>query len=230
MDLKIERKVKLRDINEQIACGLCMGYLVDATTILECLHTFCKSCIVLYIQNDEKSCPKCGTVIHHSYPLQHISLDRTMQDIVEKIVPGLFEKERQRKIKFHLEKNLPLEQKYESNKQIKTQNFCDDKKQTNDNFHRDDEQVEILLQSKTSSLKPLKRPYLQCSVHTTIKTLKKFLAKCLQENIEDFSKFDILCNQEILGKDHTLLFILATRWRSKKLPLYLEYRPRISLL
>ena len=51
----------------------------------------CKSCIVLYIQNDEKSCPKCGTVIHHSYPLQHISLDRTMQDIVEKIVPGLFE-------------------------------------------------------------------------------------------------------------------------------------------
>jgi len=236
--MELYRKVKLSEVNEQITCGLCKGYLIDATTILECLHTFCKSCIVLYIQKDNKTCPKCSTTIHHSYPLQHISFDRTMQDLVEKLVPNLFQKEHERKVKFHKERNLPLDddqaakakansvnsrkRKHSDTSQHETDN-------NNNNYHRDDEQVEIFLQGR-SSLRELKRPYLQCSVHTTIKMLKKFLAKNLSEGMSEFSKYDILCNQEILGKDHTLLFILATRWRSKQQPLNLEYRPRISML
>ena len=30
------------DINQHVTCKLCAGYLIDATTITECLHT-CKS-------------------------------------------------------------------------------------------------------------------------------------------------------------------------------------------
>ena len=30
-----------------------------------------------------------------------------------------------------------------------------------------------------------------------------------------FSQLDILCNEEILGKDHTLKFVVVTRWRFK---------------
>lgn len=231
--MQFDRKVKLQDLNEQITCGLCMGYLIDATTILECLHTFCKSCIVLHIHSNKKTCPKCKTIIHHSYPLQHISFDRTMQDIVEKLVPNLYELERQRKIKFYKEQNLPMEDEPETKrdkKRTRSSSSCASTSKTeNENYHRDDEQVEIFLQNQ-SSLRCLKRPYLQCSVHTTIKTLKKFVAKNLGNDIDDFGKFDILCNQEILGKDHTLMFILATRWRSKELPLNLEYRPHITLL
>lgn len=29
------------------------------------------------------------------------------------------------------------------------------------------------------------------------------------------SQLDILCNEEILGKDHTLKFVVVTRWRFK---------------
>ena len=46
MDDPMERKCQLRSLNEMITCKICHGYLVDATTITECLHTFCKSCIV----------------------------------------------------------------------------------------------------------------------------------------------------------------------------------------
>lgn len=31
--------VKLRELNTFITCGICEGYLIDATTITECLHT-----------------------------------------------------------------------------------------------------------------------------------------------------------------------------------------------
>lgn len=40
-------------------------------------------------------------------------------------------------------------------------------------------------------------------------------------------QIDILCNDELLGKDHTLKFVYVTRWRFKDPPLRLSYRPKI---
>lgn len=39
MDRKI--KIKLSKLNPHISCKICKGYLIDATTVTECLHT-CK--------------------------------------------------------------------------------------------------------------------------------------------------------------------------------------------
>ena len=57
---------------------------VDATTVTECLHTFCKSCIVKHLE-DNIHCPECDVMIHQSHPLDYIAFDRTMQDIVYKV-------------------------------------------------------------------------------------------------------------------------------------------------
>lgn len=40
---------------------------------------------------------------------------------------------------------------------------------------------------------------------------------------------DILCNDELLGKDHTLKFVYVTRWRFRDPPLRLQFRPRVDL-
>lgn len=40
-ELEMLRSMKLQDLNSHILCVLCGGYLVDATTIVECLHS-CK--------------------------------------------------------------------------------------------------------------------------------------------------------------------------------------------
>lgn len=32
-----------RILNQHLVCTLCMGYFKDACTIIECLHTFCRS-------------------------------------------------------------------------------------------------------------------------------------------------------------------------------------------
>lgn len=86
----MERRIKLKTLNSHITCKICRGYLIDATTVTECLHTFCKSCLVKHLE-EKHTCPTCQIVIHQSHPLQYISFDRTMQDIVYKLVPDLQE-------------------------------------------------------------------------------------------------------------------------------------------
>ncbi len=43
-----EKKIHYKDINVFITCSLCNGYLIDAATIPECLHT-CMYFILLII-------------------------------------------------------------------------------------------------------------------------------------------------------------------------------------
>ncbi|KAG7274249.1 hypothetical protein CRUP_035652 [Coryphaenoides rupestris] len=70
--------------------------------------------------------------------------------------------------------------------------------------------------------------YHRSDEQATVLHLKKFIAKKL--NLTSFNELDILCNEEILGKDHTLKFVVVTRWRFKKSPLLLHYRPKMDLL
>ncbi|TWW55432.1 RING finger protein 3 [Takifugu flavidus] len=194
----LTRKIKLCHINAHITCRLCEGYLIDATTVTECLHTWvgtssprgpdpsqtfcppgckswldsslhgldlprgggqiqssrveskpgfasyqagnaftqvngapgfhcsrtcqvdlrrtprtsvslstsreaprvCRSCLVKYLE-ENNTCPTCRIVIHQSHPLQYIGHDRTMQDIVYKLVPGLQEAEIKKQREFY---------------------------------------------------------------------------------------------------------------------------------
>jgi hypothetical protein len=71
-----EKPIHYKDINGFITCSLCDGYLIDAATIPECLHTctfvhvnrssnrialfvVCKTCIAAYLENDEEDNTRC---------------------------------------------------------------------------------------------------------------------------------------------------------------------------
>ena len=45
-----EVKVRIKPISPLLACHLCSGYLVNATAITECLHVFCRSCLIKHLQ------------------------------------------------------------------------------------------------------------------------------------------------------------------------------------
>ncbi|GJQ77938.1 hypothetical protein Trydic_g2299 [Trypoxylus dichotomus] len=70
----------------------------DATTISECLHSFCRSCIIQFLQ-ENSHCPICEVIINKAKP--NIKLDKTLQDIVYKLVPELFLREMARRQKFY---------------------------------------------------------------------------------------------------------------------------------
>lgn len=116
-------------------------------------------------------------------------------------------------------------------------------------YHRQDEQVNVCLECISPNLKTLKRRFIRCSAQATIMHLKKFVAKKVLNGMEKYRdvwflvidiisiiylnqcyfQIDILCNDELLGKDHTLKFVYVTRWRFQNPPLTLQYRPRIDI-
>uniref|UniRef100_A0A182QBA6 RING-type domain-containing protein n=1 Tax=Anopheles farauti TaxID=69004 RepID=A0A182QBA6_9DIPT len=65
-------RVKLGSVYPCITCNLCKGYLIDATTIVECLHSFCHSCIMKHLRT-EQYCPQCEMMINKAKPNINIS-------------------------------------------------------------------------------------------------------------------------------------------------------------
>lgn len=227
----MEKKVKLNELNEFIICSVCSGYLINASTVTECLHTFCRSCIVKHLE-DNTHCPKCNKVIHHSHPMNYLKLDRTMQDVVYKLVPGLQERERKREVKFK-RRNSPTTNNKGDSLRGSSSSGKTYKRKLNNDYHRNDEQVAICLECERlpetkRSIKPLKRKYLKLSSQATVQILRKYVAKKL--NLKSHTDIDIFCNEELLGKDHTLKFIILTRWKFKKEPLMLHYRSSLQLI
>ncbi|XP_032296821.1 polycomb group RING finger protein 2 isoform X1 [Coturnix japonica] len=93
-------RIKITELNPHLMCALCGGYFIDAATIVECLHSFCKTCIVRYLEAN-KYCPMCDAQVHKTRPLLSIRSDRTLQDVVYKLVPGLFTDEMKRRREFY---------------------------------------------------------------------------------------------------------------------------------
>lgn len=230
------KKVKLSDLKEHISCYLCKGYLIEATTIIECLHTFCKACIVKYLNDNNITCPKCDNVIHQSHPLQYISFDRTMQDIVYKLVPNL---ERPKEAASDGNNNLSNSH-YSSENKAKAidggnklkpidTNGQHQNKPSQTDYHREDEQINLYVLPNTScELKPLKNKYIRLSCLATVTHLKKFIALKLFNDIERYKELDLLCNDNLLGKDHNFKFVSVTEWREKVPPVKITYRPRVE--
>lgn len=48
-----------------------------------------------------KQCPTCDVQIHKTKPFVSMRMDKTLQDIVFKLVPGLYDDERDRRRQFH---------------------------------------------------------------------------------------------------------------------------------
>ncbi|CAH1239064.1 BMI1 [Branchiostoma lanceolatum] len=90
----------ITELNPHLMCVICGGYFIDATTIIECLHSFCKTCIVKYLDTS-KYCPVCDVQVHKTRPLLNIRADKTLQSLVYKLVPNLFKDEMKRRRDFY---------------------------------------------------------------------------------------------------------------------------------
>ena len=84
-------RINVKELNQYMTCALCCGYLIDATTLIECLHScsymfacprfvcevitmfgffflVCRSCIVTYLESNNL-CPICDVEVHRTKPL-----------------------------------------------------------------------------------------------------------------------------------------------------------------
>eukprot|EP00250_Pteridium_aquilinum_P032816 c470_g1_i1 orf=201-1793(+) len=75
-----------------LKCPLCSNLVHEATTISECLHTFCKDCIYQELGEEESdSCPICNVHLGCS-PLEKLRADRQLDDVCAKIFPAKLKK------------------------------------------------------------------------------------------------------------------------------------------
>ncbi|XP_052094816.1 polycomb group protein Psc-like [Mytilus californianus] len=226
------KRTSLRHLREHLVCVLCGGYLIDATTIVECLHSFCKTCIVRYLDSS-KFCPICDVQVHKTKPLVNIRMDHTLQDMVYKLVPNLFHEEMKRRREFYKE-NIDEEDSPEG---PWPEYYIDDdgEIQRERVIFSDDEQISLSLQLSTDG-KPPKSPdkrdpksstemtdcrYLLCPAAVTVSHLKKFIR--LKFNLCDRYQIDVYHSDEILQDHYTLMDIAYIyAWRRRG-PLRLFY-------
>ncbi|KAG1358571.1 E3 ubiquitin protein ligase DRIP2 [Cocos nucifera] len=85
-------KIKRDLLKARLTCPLCRKLLREATTISECLHTFCRKCIFDKLADEELDCcPTCNIDLGCT-PVEKLRPDHNVQDMRAKIFP--FRKEK----------------------------------------------------------------------------------------------------------------------------------------
>lgn len=79
--------VKRELIAACMTCPLCKKLLRDATTISECLHTFCRKCIFEKLNDDEVDCCPICNIDLGCVPIEKLRADHNLQDVRAKIFP-----------------------------------------------------------------------------------------------------------------------------------------------
>ncbi|XP_055527189.1 uncharacterized protein LOC129719808 [Wyeomyia smithii] len=197
---------KVKDFNDSLICSLCKGYLIEATTVNDCLHAFCRSCIVRYLESN-KFCPKCKSYSNKTITVANLRPDRILKSLVYKLVPGLYKSENQRVAKFYADQCQDDSSAAGRGKGLE-HNYMDDQ-----NFFSPDELISLSLQYHHDSIADydpksttLPITYLHCPAAVTIHHLYKFiLTKNGLQLGNERIQMDIIYEDEILPHEFTLM-------------------------
>uniref|UniRef100_A0A914UUS2 RING-type domain-containing protein n=1 Tax=Plectus sambesii TaxID=2011161 RepID=A0A914UUS2_9BILA len=96
----MKAKPKLSDLNAHLLCPLCKGYFIDASTLSDCLHSFCRSCLLRHLAKDRR-CPKCGIEVKLYDTTTPFHSDNALQDLVYKLLPSVYKDELKRRGDFY---------------------------------------------------------------------------------------------------------------------------------
>lgn len=206
----VPQRTLLGEVNEHITCPLCRGYYIDATTIVECLHSFCRSCIIKHLKA-KSYCPVCEMMINSAKP--NIKLDKALQDIVYKLVPGLFQKEMERRQTFYASRPGPAasatpEQRGEDTERIifSPEDVISFSLEYSDATDTDSISSKSSDSNEPPSTPATNRRYLQCPAVVNISHLKKFLSMKFDIDSTQFA-IDILYKRVPLPDYYTLMDI-----------------------
>ncbi|XP_057671095.1 mucin-2-like isoform X1 [Diorhabda carinulata] len=200
-------KIPITDLNAYITCKICSGYFVDASTIIECLHTFCRSCIIKYFQKN-KYCPVCDVQVHKSKPLLNIRPDKTVQDIVYKLVPRLFQNEMQRRREF-----------YDNHPEAKPSSLEQCGVVAYQHLLTPEETICLTLSYHGADNKPR---YLRCPAAVTMGHIKKLIRA--KYDLTESHRVDVFYNQDCLSSSLTLMDVAYIYLWKRKGPIELTYR------
>jgi len=218
------------NLHDHLVCKLCTGYFRDAHTLVDCLHTYCKSCLILFFQQKGlRCCPTCNTKLSPDpFFMGELMPDRTLQSIVDKTFPFMKTKDEEDEKQFYISRGIDIKPEYAHEEQRgKKASVGSMRGKTIDL----DKMIEIQLDADTippnkcQQLPTLKCPLIYLSSQTKIGTIKLYLIKKLGlSDTTAHSNIQIFCNGIPLGDESTLMFIVRTIWITPNTMLILKYR------
>ncbi|XP_046846160.1 polycomb complex protein BMI-1-like isoform X2 [Xenia sp. Carnegie-2017] len=186
---------------------------------MECLHSFCKRCIVKFLETS-CNCPVCHTEIHKTRPLLHVRPDPVLQDIVYKLVPSLYDD--YHKAKQELKKHLLANENSEEEK------VAELKDGVNGVVPHIPDPIYVTLEhrqrnrNKNEQVKIFPIRYLRCPSAMPVKILKKFLRT--KFFVKDTQEVEVSRSDEVLFDHLTLKEVARIYGRYGKLaPLDLNF-------
>ena len=194
---------------------LCGGYFRDAHTITECLHTFCKSCLLKSFAAGNTTCPHCAVSLG-PHPANGILFDRTLQALVDKVFTDLEELDRAKEDAFYT--RLGIKRKPDPDD---APSGHTDAAASNSKAKRNRGAIDVEINFKLSPdcgpalpeslrLATLDKPYLKTCGRLKISQLKKYLSKKLQ--VERPEDIEVLCHGDALGSELSLQVSMFQPW------------------
>ncbi|CAE7868561.1 PcgF3, partial [Symbiodinium sp. KB8] len=229
----------LSELNPLLSCALCSGYLRDPHTFCECLHTFCKVCLMRHLIDVGTECPTCHMSLQGD-PVANgqIKPDQTLRGFINKLKPQL------------APSATPLTPAAQDSTASASPTVSGAVEVTLDSLMRSRRRVTInsdaaeqckyivLNLVRADDAQPLlPRPFLRTLAALQLQDLRTFIAKRLVRTVEGQggaltttpcpvppSSIQLLVNgAPVMGKEHTLEFVLKTQWRRGQ-DLIVEYR------
>jgi len=78
--------VRIRNLNVELTCPVCLGILRNTMTVMECLHRFCEECISKSLRMGKKECPSCRVKCSSR---RHLRPDLNFDGIIQQFYPNL---------------------------------------------------------------------------------------------------------------------------------------------
>jgi len=230
----------LGPVSARLCCPLCHGYFREPFTITECLHTFCKRCLLLSFARGSKECPTCHVNLAPD-PYRECLADRTMESIVDKLFPELKGADDEAEKEFYEKRGIKLKRQF---REVALSDDKDDQEGTHAKRQkkvakpppaqpkRDEMNFRLLPDDTVDAAHCLPRldmTLIRASDHLKISQLKKYLMMKL--HLADrrgipASAIEICCNGGTVGDELSLTFIERTRWMQAGKAMTLTYRKR----
>lgn len=231
--------VSLGEVAPFLTCTLCGGFLRDAHTITECLHTFCLGCVrrhmrVIDNKVNHGRCPTCqGGVSKTAFDLAVLP-DHAKQRLLDKLMPQWKEADERARLE-----EAPTDEEGEEEVEASpakrsapaTPRCTPSPKRARSSPSPSPARKRRLQRFVTlpvlvspaagSRLAALKRPLLVLPANATVGVLQKYVA-----GLAGDVAVELLCGGAVLGSGHTLAFVRQVHASADAdEPLPLAFRP-----
>lgn len=215
---------KAGDLHGHLICSLCGGFFLDPYTVVECLHTFCRSCLMKHLMTSQQ-CPKCSTRATKSQFGKEIIADRTLDEIVNKVFPHFRTRDEEAEANFYKGRGIRLKPGQVPGTSERPTPKTMKRKKTADDWM----EIKVKADDQTVRERMLGQVHNDClclSSRAKVSTLKKYLAKQLK--MKDHRSLEVTCNGVPMGDEYNLNFIQRTRWMNPEKSLELKYRLQLG--